>query len=203
MGKTDLRIDAYIAKSADFARPILTHIREVVHATCPDVEETIKWSMPHFDYKGAMMCSMASFKGHCTFGFWKGSLVLDGNVESDEKAMGQFGRITSVDDLPSKKVLAGYIRKAMKLNDEGVPSPTRSKAATEARSIDLPEDFASALQENAAAYETFEKFTPGRRKEYIEWITTAKTDETRQRRMETALEWIAEGKSKNWKYEKC
>jgi uncharacterized protein YdeI (YjbR/CyaY-like superfamily) len=203
MGKTDLRVDAYIAKSADFARPILNHLREVVHAACPDVEETMKWSMPHFDYKGAMMCSMASFKGHCTFGFWKGSLVLDGNVEADEKAMGQFGRITSLDDLPSKKVLTGYIKKAMKLNDDGIPSPTRSKPKGDAKPIELPDDFASALQENAAAAETFEKFPPGRRKEYIEWITTAKTDETRQRRMETAVEWIAEGKSKNWKYEKC
>ena len=128
MGTRDDRVDAYIAKSADFARPILTHLREVVHAACPDVEETMKWSFPHFQYKG-MLCSMASFKEHCAFGFWKGSLIVEKGDESTEQAMGQFGRITKLSDLPSKKVLTGYIKQAMKLNDDGreVARPGRSR----------------------------------------------------------------------------
>src|SRR5438309_5678587 len=117
MGKRDRHIDAYIEKSADFAKPILEYIRDVVHAAVPDVAETMKWSFPHFDYKG-MMCAMSAFKEHCAFGFWKGSLIVPGDAEG-EKAMGQFGRLMKLTDLPSKKVLTGYIKQAMKLNDEG------------------------------------------------------------------------------------
>jgi uncharacterized protein YdeI (YjbR/CyaY-like superfamily) len=201
MGKTDPRVDAYIAKSADFARPILEHIRKVVHAACPDVEETMKWSFPHFDYKG-MMCSMASFKEHCALSFWKGSLILGEDGQSAEKAMGQFGRITSLKDLPSKKILTGYVKTAMKLNDEGVPAPGRTKPKAGAAELDIPDYFAAALESNPRAESAFESFTPGKRKEYITWITEAKSEQTRQRRMGTAVEWIAEGKSRNWKYEK-
>src|ERR687892_455281 len=118
MGQKDPRVDAYIENSAAFARPILKHLRKVVHAACPDVEETMKWSVPHFDYRGGMMCSMASFKAHCTFGFWKGSLVL--GDKATDGAMGQFGRITSIEDLPAEKALTSYIKKAAQLNDEGV-----------------------------------------------------------------------------------
>jgi uncharacterized protein YdeI (YjbR/CyaY-like superfamily) len=201
VGTRDTRIDAYIAKSADFARPILTHIRDVVHGACPDVEETMKWSFPHFQYKG-MLCSMAAFKEHCSFGFWKGSLIVENASGEDEKGMGQFGRITKVSDLPSKTVLRGYIKKAMKLNEDGVKVPARTKPKTP-KELDVPDDLARALQANKSARAVFEAFSPSAKREYVEWITDAKTDATRTRRLETAIEWIAEGKSRNWKYEKC
>jgi uncharacterized protein YdeI (YjbR/CyaY-like superfamily) len=200
MATTDPRVDAYIAKSADFARPILEHIRAVVHQACPDVVETMKWSFPHFEHKG-VLCSMASFKEHCAFGFWKGSLVI-GEGAAAENAMGQFGRISSVKDLPSKKVLTGYIKTAMKLNEEGVKSPTRSKPAKEKVAVEIPNELLDALEENAAAKEQFERFSPSKRKEYAEWIAEAKSEATRLKRLETAVEWISEGKSRHWKYQK-
>jgi len=199
MAARDPRIDAYITKSAEFARPILAHLREVVHAACPDVEETMKWSFPHFQYKG-MLCSMAAFKEHCAFGFWKSSLVL--GESGEDGAMGQFGRITKLSELPSKKVLSGYIKKAMELNDAGVKSPTRAKKAPKTEAV-VPDDLAAALALNDAARATFDRFSPSNRREYIEWITEAKTPATRGRRLETAIEWMAEGKPRNWKYMNC
>lgn len=200
MATRDPRIDAYIAKSAEFARPILDHLREVVHAACPEVEETMKWSFPHFMYKG-MLCGMASFKEHCAFGFWKGSLLVDTGGQS-EKAMGQYGRISKVADLPSKRVLMATIKAAMKMNDEGVKDPSRS-APKVARELVVPEDLSTALRRNAKALATFEGFNPSHKREYVEWITEAKTDATRSRRLGTAIEWLAEGKSRHWKYAKC
>ena len=200
MGTRDPRVDAYIARSADFARPILTHLRDVVHAACPEVEETIKWSFPHFLYKG-MLCSMASFKEHCTFGFWKGSLVVSGGGEA-EKAMGQFGRITRLADLPAKKILISTIKTAMKLNEDGVKAPGRAKPKTP-REVVVPEDLVSALGKNPQARATFEKLSPSHKREYVEWITEAKTQATRARRLETAIQWMAEGKPRNWKYTNC
>jgi uncharacterized protein YdeI (YjbR/CyaY-like superfamily) len=196
MGKTDSRVDQYIAQAADFAKPILTHIRKVVHTACPDVEETMKWSFPHFDYKGEMMCSMAAFKAHCAFGFWKSSLVLDGPAARD--AMGHFGRITSVRDLPSDRALASYVRKAAKLNDDGI-KVARRPAMTK-KPLSVTADFAAALKKKPAARKAFDAFSPSHRREYLEWVTEAKTDATRQKRMTTAIEWLAEGKSRNWKY---
>ena len=201
MPTRDPRIDAYIAKSADFARPILAHLREVVHAACPDVQETMKWSFPHFEYKG-LLCSMAAFKEHCAFGFWKGSLIVAGDGDA-ERAMGQFGRLTKLSDLPSKKVLTGYIKKAMALNEAGVKSPARSKPRTPRPEAAVPDDLAAALGENPTARSTFDNFSPSHRREYIEWITEAKTPATRTRRLETAIAWMAEGKSRNWKYMNC
>jgi uncharacterized protein YdeI (YjbR/CyaY-like superfamily) len=198
MAARDPRVDAYIAKSAEFARPILAHLREVVHAACPDVEETIKWSFPHFQYKG-LLCSMAAFKEHCAFGFWKGALVFGGDGQAEE-AMGQFGRITKLSDLPSKKVLSGYIKKAIELNEAGVKSPTRSKPKAPRPEPTVPDELAAALGANPAARATFEKLSPSHRREYIEWITEAKTAPTRGRRVETAIQWLAEGKPRNWKY---
>ena len=197
MGKTDPRVDQYIAKAADFAKPILTHIRKVVHTACPDVEETMKWSFPHFDYKDQMMCSMAAFKAHCAFGFWKSSLVLDDPAATD--TMGHFGRITSVNDLPPDRELVGYVKKAAKLNDEGIK--VARKPAAPKKPLSVPADFSAALKKKAAARKTFDAFSPSQRREYVEWITEAKTDATRQKRMTTAVEWLAEGKSRNWKYE--
>jgi uncharacterized protein YdeI (YjbR/CyaY-like superfamily) len=197
MPSRDPRIDAYIEKSADFAKPILRHLRDVVHEACPDVEEKMKWSFPHFDYKG-MMCSMASFKEHCTFGFWKPELVLGDAAK--EGGMGQFGRITSVKDLPAKKVLVGYVKKAKRLNDEGVKPKRAQKSKMKKRDIDVPQDLVAALKKNAKARATFEAFSPSHRREYLEWITEAKREETRARRIAQAVEWMAEGKRRNWKY---
>lgn len=199
MGTTDPRVDAYIAKSADFAKPILTHLRAVVHGACPEVEETMKWSFPHFQYEG-MLCAMASFKAHCTFAFWKGALVVDRGGENAERAMGQFGRITSLAELPPKRVLAGYVREAMRLNEEGVKAPRRAPTKTK-QPVVVPDDLAAALRRNRKASATFDAFSASHRREYVQWITEAKREETRARRVETAVEWLAEGKSRNWKYE--
>ncbi len=195
----DPRVDAYIAKSADFPQPILTHLRAVVQAACPDVEEAIKWGFPHFMYKG-MMCSMASFKAHCAFGFWKAELLMAD--EARREAMGHFGRIESLKDLPSKKVLTAYVKQAMKLNDEGVAAPARIKPAAP-RELVIPAELAAALKKAPAARKHFDAFSPSKQRDYAEWISEAKTDVTRTRRLEQAIEWIAEGKSRNWKYEKC
>jgi len=200
MGSRDLRIDQYIARAPEFARPILAHLREVVHAACPEVEETIKWSTPHFTCKGPL-CMMASFKQHCSFGFWKGALVVGKDAASDDAA-GQFGRLTSLADLPPDDVLAGYIRDAKRLNDEGAKAPARAKPA-EKKELAVPDDLAAALRENPDARGHFERFSPSKQKEYVEWITEAKSDATRAKRLGTAVEWIAEGKARHWKYEKC
>ena len=197
MGTRDPRIDKYIAKSAPFARPILNHIRGIVHKACPDVEETTKWGFPHFMYKG-MLCSMASFKMHCAFGFWKSSLVLGKATTPAEEAMGQFGKLTKPDDLPPDTTLITYIKKAMKLNDEGAKVPRA--APKEKKTLRLPADLASALKKSKKAMESFTGFSYSHRKEYIEWLTEAKTPETRANRLETAVNWMAEGKTRNWKY---
>ncbi len=200
MTSHDPRIDAYIAKSAEFARPILQHLRERVHVACPDVEEGIKWGMPFFSYKAAPMCMMAAFKQHCSFGFWLSKEVTGG---SDEDGMGQFGKLTSLQDLPTDKQLATYLKKAMALNEAGVKK-SRPKAAAKPSPV-APDDLANALaqKKHAAARKTWESFAPGAQREYVEWIGEAKTDATRQKRLATTLEWLAEGKKRNWKYEKC
>jgi uncharacterized protein YdeI (YjbR/CyaY-like superfamily) len=200
MSSHDPRIDAYIAKSAEFARPILEHLREVVHAACPEVEENMKWSFPHFGYKGAMMCSMAAFKQHCGFGFWLYKEVVGGEAE---EGMGQFGKLTSLKDLPTKKQLVTYIRKAMALNEAGVKM-TRPKVAPKPAPT-LPDDLAAlfAQKKHAAARKTYQGFSPSAQREYTDWIAEAKTDATRQKRIATTLEWLAEGKPRNWKYLTC
>lgn len=202
MGKRDERIDAYINKSAAFAKPILQHLRELVHRACPQVEETMKWSFPHFDYKG-MMCSMASFKQHCTFGFWKASLLSDSGklLAQSREAMGQLGQIKALEDLPPDDVLIAYIKEAARLNDENVKLPSRTQT-TEKKEIAVPEYVSEALRQNEKAAETFENFSYSNKKEYVQWITEAKSEETRNKRLATAIEWLNEGKSKNWKYEK-
>jgi len=199
MPTTDPRVDEYIANAAEFAQPILTHLREVIHAACPEVKEAIKWSMPNFDYHG-IMCNMAAFKQHCAFGFWKAELLLAEEDDKGKEAMGQFGRITSVKDLPSKKVLTAYVKKAMKLNEAGV-KVARPKAAP--RELVVPDYFIAALEEIPAAYEAFNKFSTSAKRDYCEWLTEAKTEATRDKRMAQAVEWIAEGKKRNWKYENC
>ncbi len=199
MGKRDPRVDAYIERSADFAKPILNELRRAVHAACPGAEEDMKWSFPHFMYKG-MLCSMAAFKQHAAFGFWKGSLVI-GDASRNSEAMGHLGRITSVADLPPRETLAGYIRTAAALNNNGV-KVARPARKTPRRAARVPADFAAALGKNRKAGAAFEQFPPSHKREYIEWIAGAKTAETRARRLSTAIQWIAEGKSHNWRYER-
>ena len=196
MGKRDPRIDEYIEDAAPFAKPILRHIRKVVHAGCPSVEETMKWSMPHFEHKG-ILCGMAAFKAHCSLGFWKGSLL---GMERDGEAMGQFGRITSVRDLPSEKALIALVKRAAKLNEEGVAVPKRATKKP-AGPVVVPSDLMDALRSNRRALGAFEAFSPSHRREYIEWIDEAKTEATRKKRIATTVEWVAEGKGRNWKYE--
>jgi uncharacterized protein YdeI (YjbR/CyaY-like superfamily) len=192
MATKDPRIDAYIAKSAKFAQPILKHLRALVHAGCPDVVETIKWSSPHFDYKG-MLCGMAAFKEHCAFGFWNRAL----KIPSKEGAMGQFGCITALSDLPGDKVVIGYVREAARLNEIGKKvGPIRRKQ----KPLPVPPELRAALKKNPAALAHFESFSPSHRREYNEWIGEAKRDETRTKRIETAVGWIADGKSLNWRY---
>lgn len=201
MGKKDNRVDAYIAKSADFAKPILNHLRKLVHTGCADVEETIKWGMPSFDYKGPL-CSMAAFKEHAVFGFWKAALMEDaGKMKNNQQnAMGHLGKIKSLADLPTDKLLLSRIKEAAKLNEDGVKLPPRKK--TEKKDLIIPDYFIKVLSKNKKALQAFDNFSPSHKKEYVEWITEAKTEETRNRRMETAIEWIADGKGRNWKYER-
>ncbi len=195
MGKKDPRIDAYIAGTAPFAKPILKHLRKVVHAGCPKVEETIKWRFPHFDYHG-ILCGMAAFKNHCTFGFWKSSLIF-GKGRGDDQGMGQFGRITSMNDLAGERVLIGYVRQAARLNERGVKEPSERRKKPP---LKTPLDLAAALRRNGRARKSFESFSPSNRRDYIEWLTEAKREETRQKRLKTAIEWMSEGKVRNWKY---
>ncbi len=202
MPTTDPFVDAYIEKSKDFAKPILIHIRELVHAACPDVVETKKWSFPHFDYKGEMMCSMAAFKEHCAFNFWKQSLLDASAFPAEKTAMGSFGRITSLKDLPSNKIFKKLIHDAMKLNDAGI-KVSKTKPASERKELVVPPILKAALKTNALAAETFKNFPYSCRKEYIQWVDEAKTDATRDKRVATTIEWLAEGKRRNWKYEKC
>ena len=178
MPKKDPRIDAYIAKSAEFARPILKHIRKVVHAGCPNVVETMKWSMPHFDYK-SVMCGMAAFKEHCTFGFWKAELIVDGASNAEAEAMGHFGRITSLADLPNEKTLISYVRKAARLNEKGVKAPWRARQKKKPP-LTIPDYFSAALKKNAKARKSFENFSPSNKREYVEWVSEAKREETRR-----------------------
>lgn len=203
MQNRDERIDHYISKSADFAKPILIHFRELVHKACPDVKETIKWGFPHFDYMG-IICSMAAFKKHCAIGFWKASLMKDSllikNAES-EAAMGHYGKITSLKDLPSNKKIISHIKEAMMLNEKGIKLPAKKSAASK-KEIVVPDYFLKALEKNRKAFTTFQNFSPSHKREYVDWITEAKTLETRSKRIETAINWLAEGKPRNWKYMK-
>src|SRR5439155_3268627 len=177
MSKKDPCVDAYIAKSPDFARPILEHLRKVVHAGCPDVVETMKWQFPHFDHKG-LMCGMAAFKQHCAFGFWKAELIFGRENVAAREAMGHFGRITKISDLPDEKKLIGYVQKAADLNEAGVRSLARSKPKRKPQPPKIPDYFSAALAKNRKARKVFENFSPSNQREYLEWVAGAKRDET-------------------------
>jgi uncharacterized protein YdeI (YjbR/CyaY-like superfamily) len=202
MATKDRNVDSYIEKSASFAQPILKHLRKLIHKACPGVEEVIKWSFPNFDYHGAILCSMAAFKQHCAFGFWKASIMKDpeGILQiKDRNAMGHLDKITSIKDLPSEKILIAYIKEAARLNEEKVKLPARKKTI-DPKELKAPDALVKAVQKNKKAKTTFESFSPSHKKEYIEWITEAKTDDTRNKRIATAVEWMTDGKSRNWKY---
>ena len=195
----DKRIDNYIAKSADFAKPILNHLRKLIHTACPDVEEAIKWGFPHYDYKG-IMCSTAAFKSHCAFNFWKASLMKDAKLftENNKSSMGHYGKISSLKDLPSDKIIIARIKEAMQLNDDGIKLPERNKA--ENKDVVVPDLFEKELKKNKQAATVFNHFSSSQKREYTDWISDAKTEETRNKRIATAVEWISEGKIRNWKY---
>lgn len=193
----DPRHDDYIARQADFARPILEHIRARVHAACPDVEESIKWGMPAFSYKGKALAGMAAFKAHATLGFWRRG-ERDPDAKSD--AMGDFGRLTSLADLPDDAAFDAMLREQMAQIDAGA-KPVRNRNPKD--EIAMPDDLAAALAKNPAAQATFDGFPPSARREYLEWVTEAKRPETRANRLAQAIEWMAEGKRRHWKYERC
>lgn len=197
----DERIDKYIGKSVEFAQPILEHLRNIVRETVPDVHETMKWSFPHFEYKKSILCSMASFKQHCSFGFWLGSLMedTDGIFKSrEEGGMGHFGKITCFEDLPSDEVIKRYIHQALVLIDSGAKQ--EKKPITKLVELKVPEELQTELDKHPKAMATFEKFSPSQRKEYIEWVSEAKTEATKIKRLETTIEWLTEGKIRHWKY---
>lgn len=198
MATRDPRVDAYIGKAAAFAQPLLTHFRKQVHAACPAVEETIKWGAPHFVHKGNL-CGMAAFKQHCAFNFWKGSLLFPEGAAKRGEAMGQLGRVTTLRDFPPAATLRKLIREAARLNEEGV-RPARAKQPR--APLPEPPDLTQALRKNAAARKTWQGFAPSHRREYIEWLTEARREDTRARRLATTLEWLAQGKQRNWKYQR-
>lgn len=207
MPTKDPRVDAYIEKSAAFAKPILKKLRALVHKGCPQVTETIKWGMPSFDYKGPL-ASMASFKQHCAFSFWKSAMLFEGKKMTEAEQRLSWGapgtskdcaKITSKDDLPTDAKFIAMVKKAAKLNDEGVKVPKEMSAK---KPLPMPPDFKAALKKSKKAATNFEKFPPSGKREYIQWITEAKKDETRQKRLATAIEWISAGKARNWKYQK-
>jgi uncharacterized protein YdeI (YjbR/CyaY-like superfamily) len=200
MPNKDPRVDAYIDKSADFAKPILTHLRKLVHKASPKVSETVKWGMPAFEYKG-IVCGLAAFKEHCTFGFWKHSLLDYDGFSTEKTAMGSFGRITSKKDLPSDDTIVRLVKQAVELNENGVKVEKKKPAAK--KDLVVPDYLTAALKKNKAAQKTFESFPYSAKKEYVEWVTEAKTDATRDKRLATTIEWLAEGKRRNWKYENC
>ncbi|MEP2101021.1 MAG: YdeI/OmpD-associated family protein [Parasphingorhabdus sp.] len=197
MTKRDPRIDDYIDKVQDFAKPILLHLRALVHQACPDIEEAMKWSMPFFTLGGKNLCNMAAFKEHAAFGFWEGL-----NVETPKagEAMGHFGRIESLDDLPPDSELIEMIISVAKRLEQGSSPKVRPARSKPVKVPPLPDDLAEAITANATAQRCYDGFAPGQKRDYIEWVIEAKRKETRQRRIAQAVIWMSEGKDRNWKY---
>ena len=199
--------NTYFLKSQDFAIPILEHLQYLVHKACPEVEEALKWSFPHFLYKGKILCSMASFKEHCAFGFWLAPEMKDPDKifmrdkEGVESAMGHLGKIKSLKDLPSDKILLKYIKEAMLLIDQGVTlsSKTKNKKADE---IPLPAEVLNRLKKNKSALTFFDSLSASQKNEYTNWILDAKQESTKERRIVQMIEQLSEGKTRNWKYER-
>jgi uncharacterized protein YdeI (YjbR/CyaY-like superfamily) len=202
-------VDAYIAKAQPFAQPILTQLRELVHEACPNIEESIKWSQPFFEYRGAILCNMSAFKQHCSLRFWglEISAVLREAKILQEDGASPLLRITTAKELPSDKLLLGWMRQAAAFVDSGQytsPVAARYKEGRPAKPmVKAPSEFANALQKNKKAAAVFAAFSPTSKREYVDWIKEAKRPETRDKRIATAIEWIAEGKQRNWKYQNC
>ncbi|KAB7530368.1 hypothetical protein F8C76_02335 [Flagellimonas olearia] len=197
------KVDDYIAASEDFAKPILEHWRQLVHTTCPDVEEAIKWGIPHFDYKGDFMCVMASYKNHCSFTFIKAELMNDPRLKESkgQKPIQRFlGKITAISGLPPEKEFRAMLKEAMTLNEKGIK--INPKKSEKTKIIEVPDYFVKELEANPKAKEVFESKSPSFRKNYLVWITGAKTEGTRQQRIKQSLEWISEGKDRFWQYKK-
>ncbi len=194
-------VDAYIANSPEYSRPILKKIRALFHKACPQIEESIKWGCPHFERKG-IVGGMAAFKNYVTYGFWKAKLMDDshGLLALMAKAPMGHANVAKVSDLPTDKVLLGYIRQAVELNERGVKLPPRKKKPRPA--LPVPDYFVLALKKNKKALATFDALSPSHQREYVEWITEAKQEETRLKRLATAIEWLSQGKPRNWKYMK-
>ena len=209
VSKTDPRVDAYIAKAAPFAQPILAHLRDLIHKACPDVAEEIKWSRPFFLYNDTLLCNVSAFKEHCSFGFWGAEIgeVLKADGVVQDGAMGSLGKITSLKDLPADKKMLGYLKQAAALIDSGQGdnrvTVARRIVKTPKAAIETPPEFVAALKKSKAATKVFDAFSPSCKREYVEWIADARKPETRDRRIEQAIEWIAEGKQRNWKYQNC
>jgi uncharacterized protein YdeI (YjbR/CyaY-like superfamily) len=203
------KVDVYIARAAEFAQPVLTHLRDLVHKACPDVVEEMKWSRPFFLHGGVILCNVSAFKEHCSFGFWGAEIgkVLAGDGVVKDGGMGSLGKITSVKGLPADKQLLGYIRRAAELIDSGLGDNrivvARRVVKAPKPQVEAPAEFLAALKKNKAAAPVFEAFSPSCKREYVEWIAEAKREETRERRIAQAVEWIAEGKQRNWKYMEC
>jgi uncharacterized protein YdeI (YjbR/CyaY-like superfamily) len=195
----DARVDAYIARAQPFARPILDHVRERVHSVLPEAEETLKWGAPAVTLDGKIVLILAAFKVHAALNFWRGQ-ELRGEAASSE-AMGQFGKLKSVADLPPDSELDRLIREAAELS-RSAPTPRKVKHEAKAEP-QLHPDFAAALDKAPKAKAVLDGFSPSARREYLDWVADAKRDETRASRIATAVEWLSEGKKKNWKYEKC
>ena len=196
MGAKDPRVDAYIAKAEPFARPILNRFRKAVHAGCPDVAETLKWSVPHFDYKG-VLGGMAAFKAHCRVGFWKQSLLTSA---PKDKRSGPMASVATLADMPDERTLAKMAKEAAALNEAGVKVKRAVKPPKPA--LKAPSYMLAALKGDRKALAAWQAFSPSAQREYVEWVTEAKSEATRDRRLETAIGWIAEGKRRNWKYER-
>jgi uncharacterized protein YdeI (YjbR/CyaY-like superfamily) len=202
----DPRVDDYIARAAPFAHAPLAHIRDAMHAALPDVTEAIKWSHPFFLLDGRPFANMAAFKAHCSLGFWRGGRpVAEAAAGEREKAMGQFGRIESVAELPKAAALRKVIVAARAAWEAAIEdkaaAPPSPRAKPEAPAV--PDDFAAALRTQAAARKRFDAFTPSQQREYVDWILEARREATRTSRIAQAVEWIAEGKTRNWKYQSC
>lgn len=204
MQHTDPRVDAYIAKAAPFAQPILQHLRALVHKACPSATENIKWGRPFFEHQG-ILCAMSAFKQHCSFMLWGASLLSDPHKilqKEEDSGMGQFGQLTSINDLPADKILIAYIKEAAALNEQGIKARAKPAVKKDKKELEIPDYFQKALAKNKKAAATFADFSYTNQKDYVEWITEAKTETTREKRIATAIEWLAEGKNRNWKYEK-
>lgn len=202
----DSRVDAYIEKAAPFAQPVLTHLRKLMHQACPRATESVKWGMPFFVQQGVILCHMAAFKRHCAFGFWgpemKKVLKRDGLHSSD--AMGVLGRIAKLKDLPPDKELLAYMRHAADLVENGDRTKSIERPKKKAqRPLRIPSELTDALKKNKLATKAFAEFSPSCRREYADWIAEAKRPETKAKRVEQAVDWIAKGKARNWKYENC